>query len=81
MLICREWMDCNTRKVTNEGIKASIIMVSTLTTKMLSYHSCDGTWCNDFVTKPTNIIEAKGEEFKNQILSVLSAVHRTKVQL
>lgn len=66
-------------KLQNEGIKASIIMVSTLTTKdaevtILAMER----GAIDFVTKPTNIIEAKGEEFKNQILSVLSAVHRTK---
>lgn len=28
----------------------------------------------DFVTKPTNIIEAKGEDFKKRLLSVLKAV-------
>ena len=32
----------------------------------------------DFVTKPTNVIEAKGEEFKKQLLGVLSAVCATQ---
>ena len=62
-----------------DGIKANIIMVSTLTTK-----DADVTilamerGAIDFVTKPNNIIEAKGEDFKNRLLSVLTAVLATK---
>lgn len=62
-----------------DGIKATIIMVSTLTTK-----DADVTilamerGAVDFVTKPNNIIEAKGENFKKQLISVLSAVLATK---
>lgn len=62
-----------------DGIKANIIMVSTLTTK-----DADVTilamerGAIDFVTKPNNIIEAKGEDFKNRLLSVLNAVLATK---
>ena len=54
-------------------------MVSTLTTK-----DADVTilamerGAIDFVTKPNNIIEAKGEDFKRQLLSVLTAVYETQ---
>ena len=62
-------------KLQNEGIKASIIMVSTLTTKdaevtILAMER----GAIDFVTKPNNIVEAKGEKFKERLLMVLSAV-------
>lgn len=66
-------------KLQADNIKANIIMVSTLTTKdaeitMLAMER----GAIDFVPKPSNIIEAKGEEFKKNLLSVLSAVLRTK---
>lgn len=66
-------------KLQKDGIKATVIMVSTLTTK-----DADVTilamerGAVDFVTKPNNIIEAKGENFKKQLLSVLEAVLETK---
>ena len=62
-----------------DKIKANIIMVSTLTTKdaEVTIMALE-RGALDFVTKPTNIIEAKGEDFKNRLLSVLSAVLRTK---
>jgi two-component system chemotaxis response regulator CheB len=58
-----------------DNIKANVVMVSTLTTKdaevtVLALE----LGALDFVTKPSNIIEAKGEHFKNQVLSVLAAV-------
>ena len=62
-----------------EKIKVTVIMVSTLTTR-----DADVTMqaiergAIDFVTKPTNVIEAKGEDFKASLLSVLSAVFRTR---
>ena len=62
-----------------DGIKANVIMVSTLTTK-----DADVTLMAmergaiDFVKKPDNIIEAKGEDFKSGLLSVLSAVLHTE---
>ncbi len=62
-------------KLQSEGIKASVIIVSTLATR-----DADETiramelGAIDFVTKPGNIIEAKGEDFKRQILKVLKAV-------
>ncbi|MCD7709629.1 MAG: chemotaxis-specific protein-glutamate methyltransferase CheB [Clostridiales bacterium] len=62
-----------------DGIKATVIMVSTLTTE-----DADVTMramergAIDFVTKPGNIIEAKGEAFRKNLLSVLSAVYETK---
>lgn len=61
-----------------DKIKATVIMVSTTTTK-----DADVTilamerGAVDFVTKPTNVIEAKGEGFKKRLLDVLSAVIKT----
>ena len=66
-------------KLQNDKIKATVIMVSTATTK-----DADVTiramerGAVDFVTKPTNVIEAKGEEFKKRLLMVLSAVLGTE---
>lgn len=67
------------KKLQQEKIKANVIMVSTLTTE-----NAETTimalelGALDFVAKPTNIIEAKGEAFKNKLLSVLTAVIRTR---
>ena len=66
-------------RLQKEHIKAKVVMVSTLTTK-----DADVTilamerGAIDFVTKPNNIIEAKGEDFKRQLLSVLTAVYETQ---
>lgn len=66
-------------KLQKDRIKATVIMVSTMTTK-----DADVTilamerGAVDFVTKPTNVIEAKGEDFKKSLLKVLSAVLRTE---
>ncbi len=66
-------------KLQKDRIKATVIMVSTTTTK-----DADVTiramerGAVDFVTKPTNVIEAKGEDFRRNLLSVLSAVLRTE---
>lgn len=62
-----------------DNIKANIIMVSTLTTKdaevtILAMER----GAIDFVTKPNNIVDAKGDKFKNQLLSILAAVLRTR---
>ena len=67
-------------RLQKEGIRANIVMVSTLT----SSRDADVTilamerGAIDFVAKPTNIIEAKGEKFKRQLLDVLSAVLTTQ---
>ena len=67
------------KKLQDDKIKATVIMVSTTTTK-----DADTTilamelGAVDFVTKPTNIVEAKGERFKEKLLSVLSAVLKTE---
>lgn len=58
-----------------ENIKATVIMVSTLTTRdaevtMLAMER----GAVDFVPKPSNFIEAKGEGFKQNLLGVLQAV-------
>lgn len=66
-------------RLQKDGIKATVIMVSTETTKdaevtILAMER----GAIDFVTKPTNIIEAKGESFRNRLLQVLSAVLKTE---
>lgn len=66
-------------KLQKEKIKATVIMVSTMTTKdaevtILAMER----GALDFVTKPTNVIEAKGEDFKQRLLKVLSAVIQTE---
>ena len=66
-------------KLQNDRIKATVIMVSTTTTK-----DADVTiramerGAVDFVTKPNNVIEAKGEDFKKRLLEVLTAVIGTE---
>lgn len=62
-------------KLQQEHISATVIMVSTTTTAdaevtMLAMER----GAVDFVAKPYNIIEAKGEEFKRELLGVLKAV-------
>jgi two-component system chemotaxis response regulator CheB len=65
-------------RLQKEGIRARIIMVSTLTTK-----DADVTilamerGAIDFVTKPCNVIEAKGDDFKKRLMDVLHAVTGT----
>ncbi len=67
-------------KLQQENIKANVIMVSTLTTK-----DADVTilalerGAIDFVTKPTAIAEAKGEDFKKALLDVLTAVLNSRL--
>ena len=66
-------------KLQKDGIKATVIMVSTLTTKdaeitLLAIER----GAVDFVPKPTNIIEAKGLDFKHQLIRVLTAVLETE---
>lgn len=66
-------------KLQKDRIKATVIMVSTTTTKdaevtILAMER----GAVDFVTKPTNVIEAKGEDFKKRLLDVLAAVLKTE---
>ncbi|MCI8327516.1 MAG: chemotaxis-specific protein-glutamate methyltransferase CheB [Lachnospiraceae bacterium] len=62
-------------KLHEEKIKATVIMVSTLTTKdATTTIMAMERGAVDFVPKPMNIIEARGEEFKNHLLNVLRAV-------
>lgn len=66
-------------RLQKDRIRATVIMVSTTTTKdaevtILAMER----GAVDFVTKPTNVIEAKGEAFKKRLLGVLSAVLRTE---
>lgn len=65
-------------RLQKEKIKATVIMVSTETTKdaevtMLAMER----GAVDFVEKPMNIIEAKGDTFKKKVVSVLKAVLST----
>lgn len=62
-------------KLQQEHISATVIMVSTTTTADASVTMLAmERGAVDFVAKPYNIIEAKGEEFKSKLLSVLKAV-------
>ena len=67
-------------KLQEENIKANVIMVSTLTTKdaevtILALER----GAIDFVTKPTAIAEAKGEDFKKKVLETLNAVLNSRL--
>ncbi len=67
-------------RLQKEHINANVIMVSTLTTKdaeetLLALER----GAIDFITKPTNVIEAKGEDFKRRLLTVLNAVLATRL--
>ncbi len=66
-------------RLQKDKIKATVIMVSTMTTKdaKVTILAME-LGAVDFVTKPDNIIEAKGEEFKKQLIGVLSAVLKTE---
>lgn len=60
-------------KLQEEHIKATVIMVSTLTTKdakvtLLAME----LGAIDFVAKPDNIIETKGQKFRNRLMEVLN---------
>jgi len=62
-------------RLQKENIKANVIMVSTLTTKdaevtILALER----GAIDFVTKPTAIADARGEDFKKKVLEVMNAV-------
>ena len=66
-------------RLQKEKIKATVIMVSTMTTKdaevtILAME----LGAIDFVTKPDNVIEAKGDTFKKKLLDVLGAVLKTE---
>ena len=67
-------------KLQQENIKANVIMVSTLTTKdaevtILAMER----GAIDFVTKPNNLSEARGEDFKKALLDVLTAVLNSRL--
>ncbi len=66
-------------KLQQDRIKATVIMVSTMTTKdaKVTILAME-LGAVDFVTKPDNVVEAKGEEFRKQLIGVLSAVLKTE---
>lgn len=70
------------RQLQKERIKANVVMVSTLTVKGADEAiKALELGAIDFVTKPNNIIEAKGNAFKTSLLSVLSAATRTRTRI
>lgn len=69
------------QKLKDENIKATVIVVSTLTTRDADITlQALNLGAIDFITKPTNIIEAKGGMFRSQILSMLSAVIKSRAE-
>ena len=59
-------------KLQQDRIKATVIMDADVTIRAMERGAID------FVEKPTNIVEAKGENFRKRLLDVLSAVLRTE---
>ena len=65
-------------RIQAEHMDVTVIMVSTLTTKDASVTvRAMELGAVDFVTKPENIIEAKGHDFRRRVLEMLQAVLRT----
>lgn len=66
-------------RMQKERIKATVVMVSTATTKdaEVTIRALE-LGAVDFVNKPTNVIEAKGEDFKREVLKVLTAAMATQ---
>ena len=68
-------------RIQAEHIDATVIMVSTLTTEGASVTvRAMELGAVDFVTKPENIIEAKGQDFRKRLLEMLQAVLHTEEQ-
>ena len=67
-------------RLRDEHIKATVVMVSTLTTKdaAVTMQAME-LGAVDFVTKPQNIIEAKGKDFRNALIDMLEAVLHTEM--
>jgi two-component system chemotaxis response regulator CheB len=66
-------------KLQQDKIKATVIMASTVTAKdaNVTIRAME-LGAIDFVTKPTNVVEAKGEQFRKELLETLSAVLKTE---
>lgn len=62
-------------RLQKERIRATVVMVSTLTTKdaEVTIRALE-LGAVDFVTKPSNIVQANGGEFKQNLLSIMKAV-------
>ena len=66
-------------RIQAERIDATVVVVSTLTTEGASITvRAMELGAVDFVTKPENIIEAKGKDFRKRILEMLQAVLHTE---
>lgn len=70
-------------RIQAEHIEATVIMVSTLTTEGASVTvRAMELGAVDFVTKPENIIEAKGHDFRKRLLDMIQAVlHMDELQI
>ncbi len=67
------------RRLQSEKIKTTVIMISTLAIRDADIViRAMELGAVDFITKPTNIIEAKGEVFRTKILDTLAAVLKTQ---
>ena len=65
-------------RLQSEKIDATVVVVSTLTTEGASVTlRAMELGAVDFVTKPENIIEAKGQEFHDHVIEMLEAVLHT----
>ena len=66
-------------RLQKEGIKVTVVMVSTATTQdaEVTIRALE-LGAVDFVNKPTNVIEAKGEDFKKEVLKVFAAAMATQ---
>ncbi len=60
-------------RLQREHIQANVVVVSTLNSADVTILAME-RGAIDFIQKPTNVIEAKGEEFKKNLLSVLNTV-------
>lgn len=60
-------------RLQQEHIRANVVVASTLNAADVTMLAME-RGAIDFIQKPTNVIEAKGEEFKKNLLSVLRAV-------
>ena len=67
-------------RLKKEGIKATVIVASTLTTSSNSAETLRALELDavDFIAKPTNLIEARGEDFRSSLLNILNSVLASK---
>lgn len=64
-------------RLRKEHIQANVVVVSTINSADVTILAIE-RGAIDFIQKPTNVIEAKGEEFKSNLISVLNALFDSK---